>query len=336
MKISTLEQYLDDDEFIENQQKKYLKYYDEAQRESNVIGRYKGRPYITLSRKKHLDQTMAVKLCRQKEMCLYHVHNWIELSYVFSGHCQMEVLDQKHDLKEGEFILLNTQVPHCEGGMDAHSTFVNFMFDQNYFDHFFFSQITQDSLVTRFFINAMSEEKDHENFIIFHSGENERLPMLVRIVLAEYFDASICSHDILSNGMNMIFCELVNSYQKNAQKDERKSQSLRIAQILRYIENNSATCTLKSTAEFFGLSPNYMTSQLKKSVHMSFKELVQDSRLKSAARLLTETDASVREIANHVGYENIGFFNSKFKSYYGMQPGEYRRRHFQSNDKEEM
>lgn len=68
-----------------------------------------------------------------------------------------------------------------------------------------------------------------------------------------------------------------------------------------------------------------MTAQLKKYTGSSFKQIVQETRLSMAARLLRDTDLAVREIAAHVGYENIGFFNTIFQEKYHLLPGEYRK-----------
>ncbi|MFC7589741.1 helix-turn-helix domain-containing protein [Nonomuraea antimicrobica] len=49
-------------------------------------------------------------------------------------------------------------------------------------------------------------------------------------------------------------------------------------------------------------------------------------RLASAARLLRETDASVAEVAEQVGYGSEFAFGNAFKREYGVAPGKYRRR----------
>lgn len=323
MTFESLEKHMRDISFIRQQQARYLQYYAEADRKHTVAGSYHGEPYITLSNKEVLDQGLSVMICNQEDMCLYHVHDWIELSYVYRGSCHMRVTDRELDLKEGQFILLNTGVPHAEGKIGPDGIFLNFIFDKRYFDNHFFSELTEDSIVTRFFVDALNEEKDKANFIVFRSDEDERIPFLVRILLCEYFDPSVCGSDLIRNSVTMLLCELIRTYQKDEAPE--RAQSLQIAKVLRYIENHCTDCSLQGTAEFFCISPNYLTTQLKKTVGLSFKQLVQESRLKKAARLLRDSDSSVREIANYAGYENIGFFNSKFAAAYGMMPGEYRK-----------
>ena len=45
-----------------------------------------------------------------------------------------------------------------------------------------------------------------------------------------------------------------------------------------------------------------------------------------AAKLLRETDMSVAEIAQRVGYESQSKLTAAFKDYFGMPPKEYRQR----------
>lgn len=53
---------------------------------------------------------------------------------------------------------------------------------------------------------------------------------------------------------------------------------------------------------------------------------LREYRLQTAQKLLTETDASIAEIAHRVGYENPNKFSSAFRQIFGMTPTEYRKR----------
>ena len=330
MEIAALDKLLRDKQRLFDLQQSYLHYYEEAIREHNVIGEYHGKQYITLSRKKHLDSDMGVMVTNLDEMCAYHVHEWIELSYAYSGRCKMLVKDKELILEEGQFILLNTDVPHAEGSAGEDGIFINLIFDKNYFNNHFFSQLGSENSVTRFLINALNEETSHENYLVFSSHNSERLPLLVRMLLCEYYDPSVCSVEIMNSTLIIILCELIHYYEKSANQDDSQFGNYRVAQVLRYIENNSKDCSLERTADFFGITPNYLTTQLKKHTGQSYKKLVQESRLNMAGRLLTDTSLSVREVARNCGYENMGFFNSIFKEKYDVLPGEYRKS--RSND----
>lgn len=324
MKLAKLDEYLCNDEHIRKIQKKYEKYYLEAQQVREVAGVYAGREYITLSRKEHISDEIEAMVNWPGQISPYHVHNWIELAYAYSGECMILVKDTEIILKKGQFILFDTDVPHLVGETGGDNILVNFMLDKNCLSNHFFSQLSRDSIVTRFLVESLNKQVNHDKYMVFKTEENERIPDLVGYFLCEYFDGSICRHDILNSCMTWILCELIHSYQRQENAQEGKARDIRIATILRYLENNYANCTLEKTADFFGMSPNYLTSQIKKYTGYSFKQVVQQNRLKQAARLLKNTDMPVWVIANEVGYENIGFFNKKFAEAYHCRPGEYR------------
>lgn len=55
-----------------------------------------------------------------------------------------------------------------------------------------------------------------------------------------------------------------------------------------------------------------------------FIEYLNDYRLTMAERLLKSSDASVLEIAEQSGFDNLSYFNRIFKRKYGISPGKWR------------
>ncbi|MBM7654638.1 AraC-like DNA-binding protein [Neobacillus cucumis] len=49
-------------------------------------------------------------------------------------------------------------------------------------------------------------------------------------------------------------------------------------------------------------------------------------RMTKASILLTNSSLTVQEIANEIGYNNLGFFYKKFVAYFDQTPSEYRKR----------
>lgn len=94
--------------------------------------------------------------------------------------------------------------------------------------------------------------------------------------------------------------------------------------VLRYIEENYLTCTLKSTAEFFNINSNYLSNYIKKQTGLTFTQLIQEQKMMHTASLLRNTDIPVADVANMAGYENVSFFYKKFEEKYGNSPKEYR------------
>ena len=57
---------------------------------------------------------------------------------------------------------------------------------------------------------------------------------------------------------------------------------------------------------------------------MTLNQFLQRERMTMAAKLLQETDLSIEEICEKVGYSDIKFFYSLFSKNLGISPAKYR------------
>jgi len=96
--------------------------------------------------------------------------------------------------------------------------------------------------------------------------------------------------------------------------------------IQNYIDENYSNGTLKKLAQVLGYSINYTSNWLKSNMGQSFTAQLQAKKCAVAAQLLTETDLSVSEIIQKVGYKNESFFREIFHKHYGCTPLKYRKR----------
>lgn len=93
----------------------------------------------------------------------------------------------------------------------------------------------------------------------------------------------------------------------------------------KYIEDNLQTANLAELAKLLGYSEVYTGSLVKRVKGMTFSKLLREKRCRAAAQLLEETDLSVGEIINKVGYVNESFFRKAFKEKFGKNPLDYRK-----------
>lgn len=98
-----------------------------------------------------------------------------------------------------------------------------------------------------------------------------------------------------------------------------------VAQVIDYVRQNyHEPISLELAAELVHLNPDYLSRLFKKATGMTFVAYLTSVRLTRAAELLKTTDQKVYEIAEAVGYSNIGYFSGLFKRRYGVNPFEYR------------
>ena len=268
---------------------------------------------------------LSLKKQSRFQPCPVHIHDWIEVNYMYSGHCPQVINNTSYVLEKGQVVLIDSDTPHSTGSLGEDDIMVSLVINKHYLNSNFFNRLSQDSILSSFFINAINANTSHDTYILFHSERSRRLSMFFNELICEMHDPSINTSDMVNSLVTLILCELISVYEKDVEKQNLDMNRNSISPILRFIEGNYTTCTLESTAEFFNMNPNYLTTLLKQRTGHSYKELVQIQRLTRAAQMLRNTTFSVTEIANTVGYENISFFYKKFKEKYGCSPKEYRK-----------
>ncbi len=258
-------------------------------------------------------------------MIPFHIHDYIEMNYVYSGTCIAVVQDRKIMLKQGDICIMDTNVPHTIYDVEENDIVINFLMKKNYFTASMLSRLSSNSIISDFLLEAISHDQKHQRFILFHCQKSLKLTDLVESLLCEYYDPSFCTTDVIEAYMVLIFAELLYSYQNEQSSYTSLSNKTRILAILQFIEENYQTCSLDLVAKEFSFHPNYLSRFIKQTTGKTFKQLLQEQKLNKANFLLITTQESIEKILEDVGYQNHGFFNKIFKERYGTTPKKYRK-----------
>lgn len=87
---------------------------------------------------------------------------------------------------------------------------------------------------------------------------------------------------------------------------------------------------VEELAQKFGLSPAQFTRRFRAATGLAPGQFIIRARLERARQLLRETDMSVGQIAQALGYSDIYFFSRQFKEYAGYSPTQIRNQSFQA------
>ncbi|MEC0240119.1 helix-turn-helix domain-containing protein [Paenibacillus dokdonensis] len=119
---------------------------------------------------------------------------------------------------------------------------------------------------------------------------------------------------------------LTDHYEMMKQLQDEKQYSNIIRDICRLIERDYANpdLSLEMLGDRFHLNAKYVSKLFKENTGQRFVDFLIDIRMKEAKHLLTETDYSVQEVAERVGYAHAISFTRVFKRTTGSAPGEYR------------
>ena len=117
----------------------------------------------------------------------------------------------------------------------------------------------------------------------------------------------------------------------NATQEKRTIRIVQDAQKM-IVERINEPVNVQLLAQYIHISPNYLSAVFKEETGMRLSKYINSIKLQKAATLLLETNNSIAQITEAVGYDNANYFSQLFKKQYGMKPSEYRRFHEQESD----
>jgi len=121
--------------------------------------------------------------------------------------------------------------------------------------------------------------------------------------------------------MALLFLQLMGHTETLHMPDQEQAAIFRV---LSYMETNYATGSLSELAQLLHYDLYSLSREIKRKTGKTYTRLVQEKRLAQAAFLLKNTNRNVDDIANAVGYENIGYFHRIFQETFGASPRTYR------------
>ena len=101
-----------------------------------------------------------------------HIHPYIEINYVYSGQCPQVIDGTPVTLMKNQVLLIDTNCPHSIEALGEDDIMISIIVKTDFLRDHMFSQFSKDSILSRFFINAINEKTNHNHYLLFHS-END-------------------------------------------------------------------------------------------------------------------------------------------------------------------
>ena len=101
----------------------------------------------------------------------------------------------------------------------------------------------------------------------------------------------------------------------------------RVRTVLQYVESRhvNSACRLDDVARNLRVSRSYLSRLVFKETGVTFNRHLQLARMNTAARLLQESELSIKEISSGTGYEHVPSFDRQFRNHFNLTPGDFRR-----------
>ncbi|OOF56957.1 helix-turn-helix domain-containing protein [Rodentibacter myodis] len=119
--------------------------------------------------------------------------------------------------------------------------------------------------------------------------------------------------------LDLLIPEFENALLKQAGDVLKQQIKLKI-----YRNLNGSKPTLKTIADQLFLSERTLQRQLNKH-HLSFQQLLNETRFEAAEQLLQKNEMNIGEIAFYLGYQDIHAFSRAFRRWYGVSPNQWRK-----------
>lgn len=150
-------------------------------------------------------------------------------------------------------------------------------------------------------------------------------PLISKPYIEKIYGSNISTFDDIVNIMKEISEDITNFLSVDKESYELKL----LQQIVHYIREDfqDPEFGLQNIADSLQMSTPYLSQYFKKNTGYTISEYVTRLRMEKAKDLLMNTDLSVNDIANEVGYYSVPSFIRKFKEKEQITPGKYRKKH---------
>ena len=248
-----------------------------------------------------------------------HWHNSIEIIYVLKGSLQIKIDTDSFTLNEREVEIINSDESHEIQSLEDNKVLIFNI------DPFFFEKYYKD--INNIFFYTNSNDDEDQN-----GSEYEELKTLLSQMLCEYVQKLEDYDEEIEELLITLLYHLVNNfhyltYEKEELK-EKTDQLARYHRISKYIYNNyNNNITLQEIAKKEFLSTHYLSHEIKYATGYSFTDLINLTRIEESIKLLLDSDMSISEISDEIGFSHVRYFNKNFKYYFGCTPLQYRKKY---------
>lgn len=252
----------------------------------------------------------------------WHTHNYLELVYVMSGHGFHLIDDLEYEVKQGDCFLVDYGSCHKYLTVQEESfEIVTIMFQPGIVDQSLhgcraFQDLTDNYLILLHISEGLSKKG------YFCADDNRELRPLVLKLCDEYQGSR---HGRLQM-LRCLLIELIITFLRNltdhlAPKHYHKTTEY----ILEYVEKNyMEPISLTTLADELHFSLPYVSKCFRQDTGQVFTRYLCSFRLRQSCRLLANTDYKIFEVAMLCGFNDIKYYNQKFKAAFELTPKQYR------------
>ena len=237
-----------------------------------------------------------------------HTHNHTELFFIVSGKGQFLIQDEIFPVDVNNLVIINPNVLHTEDSLNA--------------------QPLEYIVLGIGGIELATSENSNGQFCILDHFESVEISSCLRNILREMELKNTGYEDICQAYMEILIIRLMRNTELTVQAEPQiVSGNRQCAAIKRYIDLHfKEQLTLDQLAEESHMSKFYLSHAFKQEYGISPINYLISRRVDESKYLLAETDLSMSQIAQLLGFSSLSYFSQVFRKSQQISPMEFRHR----------
>ena len=244
--------------------------------------------------------------------------------------------DKEFEISTNQYLLLFPGMQHL--GYKASQGHLSY-----YWCHFKIQQdnyriYNQEELSHQLYFSKNSSMFSNDHYVIPETGDlnhSKREVLLYRQLLDAY-ERSSYSEYLAHYALSLLAMEITADFVSGYALGLESSTYKHITEIMEWIRvNRTENLSVTKVAEAFNYNPNYLSGAFKKHTGVSLLDYITRTKIDFSKSLLLSSKDTVKNIANHVGFEDEKYFMKVFKRMESVTPSQYRNAFYRKhlNDK---
>ena len=275
------------------------------------------------------DQLPYICICEPLEFRVdgtisWHWHTYFEVAYVAEGSLECRTPDHSLQLEKGEAVFINASVLHMYRKTSpgpcviyAHifdSRFLAGNLSSGIYHKYIYPIIKSHAIQ----LQPIRPSNYHQTRML------EALNAMVDLARKEPFGYEFQ----LQNQLSQFWCRLLTMTQaQQTEPTHADSDISRMKDMLHFIHGNYARhITLDDIAASAMISQRECSRCFQRCFRESAIEYLNKHRIRTAANMLLEGNASIQQISTSCGFSSVSYFGKLFRHMLGCTPKEYRKK----------
>ena len=236
-----------------------------------------------------------------------HTHNHLELFYIVGGKGQFLIQDQLYPVNANNLVIINPNVTHTEVSLNA--------------------QPLEYIVLGIEGVELATSENSNGQFGILDHFESVEISGCIRNILREMEQKNPGYEDVCQAYMEILIIRLMRNTALAVPVDPQVvSGNRQCAAVKRYIDLHfKEALTLEQLAEDAHMNKYYLSHAFKREYGTSPINYMITKRIEESKYLLAETDLSMSQIAQLLGFSSLSYFSQVFRRTQATTPMEYRQ-----------